>query len=222
MQGKLAPRDPWPYLAVGSGLAFLVVAALVARLGRLGFDEPLAAAVRALPLPIESWEACTFLGGDILILIGGGLVLAALATRRYRLAAIIAVALIGAPLSTEAVKVMVARARPPDPLVVADGYGFPSGHTLNSTVTYGLLALVAWRARLELSVRRLAAAIGVAIPFLGGLSRIALGVHWPSDVLGGWLAGTALVAIAATLITLTAAMERQPVPSDGIAQPRAP
>ena len=89
-----------------------------------------------------------------------------------------------------------------------DRYSFPSGHTLNSTVSYGLLAVVAWRSRLPLAVRRAAAVIGVTIPFLVGLSRIALGVHYPTDVLGGWLAGVAFVALGATLIRLTGAMER--------------
>ncbi len=90
----------------------------------------------------------------------------------------------------------------------APGYSFPSGHTLNSTVTYGLLALVAWRARLAVLARRAAVAIAVVLPFLIGLSRIALGVHYPTDILGGWLAGIAFVALGATLIRLTGAMDR--------------
>ena len=49
---------------------------------------------------------------------------------------------------------------------------------------------------------------GVTLPFLVGLSRIALGVHYPTDVLGGWLAGVAFIALAATLIRMTGAMER--------------
>jgi len=48
----------------------------------------------------------------------------------------------------------------------------------------------------------------VTLPFLVGLSRIALGVHYPTDVLGGWLAGVAFIALAAALIRMTGAMER--------------
>jgi membrane-associated phospholipid phosphatase len=48
----------------------------------------------------------------------------------------------------------------------------------------------------------------VVLPFLIGLSRIALGVHYPTDVLSGWLAGIAFVALGATLIRLTGAMDR--------------
>ena len=50
--------------------------------------------------------------------------------------------------------------------------------------------------------------VGVTLPILVGLSRIALDVHYPSDVVAGWLAGTAFVALAATLISATGAMER--------------
>jgi undecaprenyl-diphosphatase len=203
-------RDPWPWVGLAGGLAFLVLAALVVRGGGLAFDEPLAAAVQGLPVPAGFWEACTFLGGaTILIPIGIAFVLVAGLSRRLRLALIVAIVLIVAALFTELVKDYVARPRPSmDPLVTASGYSFPSGHTLNSTVTYGLLALVAWRGRLPLAVRRAALVVGVTIPIFVGLSRIALGVHWPTDVLAGWLAGVAFVALAATLIRLTGAMKR--------------
>ena len=82
------------------------------------------------------------------------------------------------------------------------------GSRLRDAATYGLLALVAWRSRLPLAARRAAAVAGIVLPILVGLSRIALGVHYPTDVLGGWLAGIALVALAATLILLTGAMRR--------------
>ena len=209
MDSNPARRDPWPWVGLACVLAFIILATLVVRRGSLAFDEPLAAAIQALPIPVWFWEACTFLGGAVLVPIEIGFVLGAALTRRFRLAIILAVVLIVAAVFTDLVKDYVARPRPTlDPLVTATGYSFPSGHTLNSTVTYGLLALVAWRSGLPLAVRRGAVALGVMLPFLVGLSRIALGVHSPTDVLGGWLAGIAFVALAATLIRLTGAMER--------------
>ena len=208
MEPRPNHRDPWPWVGLACARAFLVLAALVVRRGGLAFDEPLAAAIQALPIPVEFWEACTFLGGPLLIPIGIAFVLAALLSRRLRLALIVAVVLIVAALFTDLVKDYVARPRPSvNQLVSAPGYSFPSGHSLNSTATYGLLALVAWRSRLPLVVRRAAVVIGVVIPLLVGLSRIALGVHYPTDVVAGWLVGVALVATAATLIRLTGAME---------------
>jgi undecaprenyl-diphosphatase len=208
MAGRTLHRDPWTWVGLACAIAFVVLATLVVRRGGLAFDEPFSAWLRGLPVPTWFWEACTFLGGAILIVIGFAMGLAALATRRYRLVLIIAVVLIGSALLTDAVKDLVMRQRPPDPITGTNGYSFPSGHTLNSTATYGLLAVIAWRSRLSFGLRRLAVAIGVVVPILVGLSRIALGAHWPTDVLAGWLAGIAFVALGAVLIRLTGAMNR--------------
>jgi undecaprenyl-diphosphatase len=208
MAARSIRRDPWPWVGLACAIAFLVLALLVIRRGGLAFDEPFSAWLRGLPVPTWFWEACTFLGGAFLVAVGFVLGLAVLVSGRGRLVLIIAVVLIGAALFTEAVKDLVMRQRPPDPLVATDGFSFPSGHTLNSTATYGLLAVIAWRSRLALAVRRLAVAIGIVVPVLVGLSRIALGAHWPTDVLAGWLAGTAFVALGAVLIRLTGAMDR--------------
>jgi undecaprenyl-diphosphatase len=201
--------EQWTIVGVLSAVAFIVLAMLVVRRGGLAFDDPFAAWLQALPIPQWLWEFITYLGGVILVPIGIAFVLAVLLSRRLRLALIVGGVLIVAALFTDFVKDYVARPRPTaDPLVPAPGYSFPSGHTLNSTATYGLLALVAWGSGLPLAVRRAALIVGVTMPILVGLSRIALGVHYPTDVLGGWLAGIAFVALAATLIRQTSAMER--------------
>jgi len=211
MERSLARRDLWPAVGVGSAIAFLVMAVLVARRGGLPFDAPVTAWLQGLPLPIAFWEACTFLGGAFLIAVGVAFVGAVLRARRKRLAVIVAVVLIASALFTDLVKDSIARPRPPGgPLIPEPGYSFPSGHTLNSTATYGLLAFVAWRARLPQAIRVTAIIVGVTVPVLVGLSRIALGVHYPSDVLGGWLAGIAFVALGATLIEMTAALGPDP------------
>ncbi|MFI5199044.1 MAG: phosphatase PAP2 family protein [Candidatus Limnocylindrales bacterium] len=220
MERPTAERDPWPWIGVASATAFIVLATIVSRSGGLAFDVPLATAIRGLPVPVRAWQLITALGGGLLVAVGVALVLACLLSGRLRLALIVALVLIGATLFTHVVKEFVERPRPPWPhLVPAPGYSFPSGHTLNSTVTYGLLAVVAWRARLAVLARRAAVAIAVTLPFLIGLSRIALGVHYPTDVLGGWLGGVAFVALGATLIRLTGAMERD-VAGPWVGRPR--
>jgi membrane-associated phospholipid phosphatase len=109
-----------------------------------------------------------------------------------------AAALAVGQLLRDGLSVAIGRARPPaaDWARPASGYGFPSGHTTTATLAAGLLCLGLLRA-----LRRTwrVAVICVAACWAGavGASRVYLGVHWPTDVLGGWLLGTLLTALAA-------------------------
>ncbi|MGK5731751.1 phosphatase PAP2 family protein [Streptomyces sp. URMC 124] len=101
----------------------------------------------------------------------------------------------------QGIKAAVGRARPswPDPVATAHYAAFPSGHALSATVACGLLVWLLWRYGAR--ARGLgAAAAAAAVSVLGvGLTRLYLGVHWASDVLGGWLLGAALVAASVGL-----------------------
>ncbi|WP_433264991.1 phosphatase PAP2 family protein [Micromonospora vinacea] len=100
-------------------------------------------------------------------------------------------------------KLLVGRDRPEllDPVARAAGYSFPSGHALNATLAAGVLMLVL----LPYAGRGVArAALWVAAVLLTvvtGLSRVALGVHFTSDVVGGWLLGVAVVAATTAAFT---------------------
>ncbi|WP_320067759.1 phosphatase PAP2 family protein [Micromonospora sp. RTGN7] len=94
-------------------------------------------------------------------------------------------------------KLLVGRDRPDllDPVARAAGYSFPSGHTLNATLAAGVLLLIFLPYARERPATRWALwAAAVAVAGLTGVSRVALGVHWASDVLAGWLLGAATVA----------------------------
>jgi membrane-associated phospholipid phosphatase len=88
-------------------------------------------------------------------------------------------------------KVLVERPRPAlsEHVVFVDSWSFPSGHSLNSMAVLGLLTVLAMRERPGRLRRVLLATIGAFLVFVVGLSRVYLGVHWPSDVLAGWLIG---------------------------------
>jgi undecaprenyl-diphosphatase len=192
-------RDPWAVAGVACALGFVAVAAIVNGQGTVFVDAPVIETVRGLPVPVDAWRAVTQAGGWLLVVVGAALVLALVAAGRARMALVVAIALVAAALATDAMKDLVARPRPPDPVADAGGYSFPSGHTLNSTVTYGIAALEVWRSSLPGRVRVAATAGLVVLIALVGLSRIALGVHYPSDVIAGWLAGTVVVSIVAVL-----------------------
>lgn len=115
--------------------------------------------------------------------------------RRGLLAALFAVVAIGGGgLLNIAVKALVDRVRPilPDPVAHAGGLSFPSGHAQAAIVAYGVLVLLVGPV-LSRRARRVLLAASVLAVLTIGFSRVALGVHYPSDVVGGYLLGAAWV-----------------------------
>ncbi|MEU7257075.1 phosphatase PAP2 family protein [Streptomyces rimosus] len=126
-------------------------------------------------------------------------VIALLCRRQWVLGCwVAATAALGTALQ-QTLKALVDRPRPvwPDPVDSAGYAAFPSGHAMTAAVAGGLAL---WLLRLYGARRawRRAAAALVAVSVAGvGLTRVYLGVHWATDVLGGWLLGGAWVAVAA-------------------------
>ncbi|MBN0043561.1 phosphatase PAP2 family protein [Streptomyces actuosus] len=121
--------------------------------------------------------------------------------RRYA-AWLTAVWLVGtcalAVLAEQGVKAAVGRPRPvwPDPVDSAHYAAYPSGHAMTATVVCGLLLWLVHRYGAGRRVRRTAAAVAVVSVVGVGATRVWLGVHWLSDVVGGWLLGALVVALA--------------------------
>ncbi|MBV2352854.1 phosphatase PAP2 family protein [Streptomyces sp. J2-1] len=102
----------------------------------------------------------------------------------------------------QALKAAVGRPRPhwSDPVAVARYAAFPSGHAMTATVVCGLLLWLLHRYGAARPVRRTALAVAVVSVLGVGLTRVWLGVHWLSDVVGGWLLGALLVAVAVAVL----------------------
>ncbi|MEV6765757.1 phosphatase PAP2 family protein [Streptomyces sp. NPDC051105] len=101
-------------------------------------------------------------------------------------------------VAQQSLKAAVGRPRPQwsDPVDSAHYTAFPSGHTMTATVVCGLLLWLLHRCGTGRALWR-TALIAAGISVVGvGLTRVWLGVHWPSDVLGGWLLGALVVALA--------------------------
>jgi len=111
-----------------------------------------------------------------------------------RLALVVAAITLLARVLNEAQKMWIARLRPDleQHLVVVKTMSFPSGHSTSSMVFYLTSALALTQGS---RWRGLAVAAAIAMSLMVGLSRVMLGVHWPSDVIGGWSFGALWVLV---------------------------
>jgi undecaprenyl-diphosphatase len=133
--------------------------------------------------------------------------------RMPRLAVFVVVTVAGSALLNNVVKVAVNRARPvlANPVAHAAGKSFPSGHAQSAIVAYAVLLLL-FLPMLRRPWRWPAIAVAVLMVLAIGFSRIALGVHYVSDVVGGYLLGAAwVVAMTAAFSAWRVARGEPPV-----------
>ncbi|HEY6311743.1 MAG TPA: phosphatase PAP2 family protein [Streptosporangiaceae bacterium] len=158
-------------------------------------------------------KAVTFLGsnGVLWTVIAAATAILAI-RRRWRLAAYLLVTGAGALILDPILKSLVGRLRPvvAHPIAYGTGDSFPSGHSLGSIVCYGAILLVflpaargRWRTAFITVIVTLIALIGI--------SRILLGVHYLSDVLGAWAVGITWLGVTSLAFELTRSAAGQPV-----------
>lgn len=160
--------------------------------------------------PVTGWVFVITTLGSSYVLIAVALAAAlGLAVRgRWRSALVLIVAYAITDLTVAVVKLIAERPRPEANLTEAGGFSFPSGHSAMSMAVYGCLAFALARACRGFP-RVACALVGAAIVVAIGLSRIYLGVHYPSDVLAGWITGAAIF-IATWLIATRLRIAREP------------
>lgn len=161
----------------------------------LAFREP---GDPANPIGSERFEGyvrdITSLGGTaVLVLLTSLVIVFLLLAGKWQLALFVLIAVGGGQAVSTLLKLGIDRPRPDlvPHLMRETSLSFPSGHAMMSAVTYltlgSLLARIAPERRLKVFFLFTA----VLLTFVVGVSRIYLGVHWPSDVLAGWCAGFA-------------------------------
>jgi undecaprenyl-diphosphatase len=198
-------------LLVGGAWLFLEIASDVAEGDTLRFDRWAIEVLRRPDDPSRPlgprWLADTGLeitalgSGSVLALVTAAVLGYLLIQRKRRAAWVVVAATLGGLALSSALKALYHRPRPDlvPHLAPTLTTSFPSGHSMLSAVVYLTLGVLLARLHERWTVRAYIMAIALVLPFLVGVSRVFLGVHYPSDVLAGWTAGL-VWAVACLLV----------------------
>jgi len=152
----------------------------------------------------------TQLGNPKIVVLVAGITILTLWWRRYRLEMMVfVITCLGGFILNRGLKLFFSKPRPQlwKQLIVETSYSFPSGHALGSIVLYGFLAYL-----LAIYYPKFSPIIYVlAVILIGsiGISRLYLGVHWPTDIIAGYGVGFLWLMICITILKLQRLRQRQ-------------
>lgn len=151
---------------------------------------------RESPIAVDVLQVASNVFAPVVFRVALGVTAVLLFQRSRRLSIWVLTTMLGELALALTLKPVFGRARPmfDDPVAHAGGQSFPSGHALGSMVACAVLVTVALPL-VKRHHRRWVIAAGVFVVALVGLARIMLGVHFVTDVVGGWLVGAAWVAL---------------------------
>ena len=156
------------------------------------FDETLRNSIHELAFPALTsvMRLASFIGSTWFLIAFGAIIVVWLYLRKYRRGAILfAITTVGAGVLLSLLKLAFRRARP-EPFfetILPSSYSFPSGHSLGSFCFYGALAAILAARTEKIWLKIVVWISAVFLILLIGISRIYLGVHYPSDVLAGFV-----------------------------------
>lgn len=181
-------------LIASAVIVALVAGAVIAR-HPFGFDRAIILALHeAGPVWLRHVMIdITALGGvTVLPLVVAATTGLLLVRRLWITAALVVLSTTLGSIAVTIIKNIFGRARPEivDHVVAASGYSFPSGHAANSAIVYLTIAGLVTQVTRGHATRRYIAVVAGGLVIAIGVSRVYLGVHWPSDVLAGWSFGT--------------------------------
>lgn len=144
-----------------------------------------------------------------------------LLTRKRRFALLVALSVTAGMGLSSLLKSAFARPRPDLVAHATEVYthSFPSGHAMLSAVVYLTLGALLARSRAEPRVKIYLLSVAVLLTLLVGVSRVYLGVHWPSDVLAGWAIGSAWALICWLVMLWLQSRGKVGKPSAGVSDP---
>jgi undecaprenyl-diphosphatase len=183
----------------GSTTTFDQTVILLFRSGADNLSGPIGPAwVREMARDITSLGSITVLG-IVSFVVVAYLVLA----RSGAAALLVLVAVLGGMAINSLLKIQFARPRPDLFVPAAKVFtaSFPSGHAAFSAITYMTLAALLARMSVSRRLRYYVVAVAITLTFMIGVSRVYLGVHYPTDILAGWCIGSAWALICWAIMT---------------------
>ena len=209
----MRPRRYAPWILAGfAGLLFVFIALFLERMGPVDQRVYGLIAGTVSPWATGFWTICTMLGSWIVLLALCFALVVVLPQKEYRIPLLLNMTL--SVLLNLALKSLFLRPRPTEiaRLVVESGYSFPSGHAMASACFYGFLIFMVLRSGLSKRKKRFFCAFLLVAILLVGLSRIYLGAHFFSDVLGGWLCSIAYLALFTAFVSRYFGQEKRSGP----------
>jgi undecaprenyl-diphosphatase len=145
-------------------------------------------------------------GARITLSVAAIAALTLLLRRHFGAALILVVTVLAERELVDWLKDLTDRPRPMAGVLTPGSMAFPSGHSANSMTAFLAVALLAT----PIAYRRPVAIAAIILSLMVGLSRIFLGVHWPSDVIGGWALGLLAVGLAIQIAERSGALPFEP------------
>lgn len=184
-------------------IVFGWIAQLVSRQRIAAFDNNVTDAVRSVNSDAMTvvMKGFTELGSEFLVILLIVAFAAILALIGYRRELIFYLGVIGSSaLLNLLLKVVFQRARPDiNRIVEATGFSFPSGHSMSAFTLYGITIYFLWKHLKYGWMRTTVVLTGTVLIAMIGISRVYLGVHYPSDVIGGYLVSAAWLIMSVAL-----------------------
>jgi undecaprenyl-diphosphatase len=208
---QVAPRRGARPLVIGGAIAvvlfsaFAALAAARAAESTLAFDAMVIAVIHGTRTPwlTPAMVLGTNLGSFTVAATVAAVLVVYLVVKRLWTAAALVVVVYGVGFYWGSfAQSTIGRVRPPqiDAIIpVPNAYSFPSGHSITAMLLYGAIAFLAFRIAERRWVRVTVAAVCVFLIVFVGFTRVYLGAHWPTDVIGAWLLGGAWLAVIAGL-----------------------
>ncbi len=146
-----------------------------------------------------------------LVILGVGIALSALVFKNWKYVSQITIVLVLATISNMALKRFVDRARPGiEHLVSVETLSYPSGHAMSAMAFYGFLIYLCSKFKINRFFKLTIITLLTILILSIGISRIYLGVHFPSDIAGGYIAGFIWVIFCVMIFNLIDVFRRDP------------